>query len=62
LKAHALGLGTCWIGDVLYTSEVIVDYFKKPWKLLAAITVGWSDANPGPRPRLSIDDVSEFLN
>ena len=62
LKAHALGLGTCWIGDIFYTSEAIDDYFKKPWKLLAAITVGWSDANPGPRPRLSVDDVAEFLN
>ena len=62
LKAYALGLGTCWIGDILYTSEAIVDYFKKSSKLLAAITVGWSDANPGPRPRLSVDDVTEFLN
>ena len=62
LKAHALGLGTCWIGDVLHTSEAIVDHFKKPWKLLAAITVGWSDANPKPSLRLSVNDVTEFLN
>ena len=62
LKAHALGLGTCWIGDIFYTYEAIMDYFKKPWKLLAAITLGWSDMNPGKRPRLSIDDVSEFLD
>ncbi len=60
LKAHALG--TCWIGDIFYTYEAIVDYFKKPWKLLATITVGWSDAKLGPRPRLSVDDVAEFLN
>ena len=62
LKAHALGLGTCWIGDIFYTYEAIVDYFKKPWKLIATITVGWSDTKPGPRPRLSVDDVTEFLN
>ncbi len=62
LKAHSLGLGTCWIGDIFYTYEAIIDYFKKPWKLLATITVGWSDAKPGPRPRLSVDDVTEFLN
>jgi nitroreductase len=60
LKAHALGLGACWIGDIFYAYEAIVDYFKKPWKLLAAITVGWSDANLGPR--LSVDDVTKFLN
>ena len=62
LKAHSLGLGTCWIGDIFYTYEAIVDYFKKPWKLLATITVGWSDVKPGPRSRLSVDDVTEFLN
>jgi len=62
LKAHSLGLGTCWIGDIFYTNEAIVDYFKKPWKLLATITVGWSDVKPGPRPRLSVDEVAEFLD
>ena len=62
LKAHALGLGTCWIGDIFYTYEEIMEYFKKPWKLLAAITVGWSDVTPGAKSRLSVDEVTEFLN
>ena len=62
LKAHALGLGTCWIGDIFYTYEAIMDYFKKPWKLLATITLGWSDATPGAKTILSVDEVTEFLN
>ena len=62
LKAHALGLGTCWIGDIFYTYEAIMDYFKKPWKLLATITLGWSDAKPGQKTILSVDEVTEFLN
>ena len=62
LKAHSLGLGTCWIGDIFYTYEAIMDYFRKPWKLLAAITVGWTDVTPGSRSRLSVDEVAEFLN
>lgn len=62
LKAHSLGLGTCWIGDIFYTYEAIMEYFKKPWKLLATITVGWSDVKPGPRPKLSVDDVTEFFD
>ncbi|MHA1942852.1 MAG: nitroreductase family protein [Candidatus Thorarchaeota archaeon] len=62
LKAHSLGLGTCWIGDIFYTYEAIMDYFKKPWKLLAGITLGWTDVKPGSRPRLSVDEVTEFLN
>ena len=61
LKAHALGLGACWIGDIFYTYDAIMDYFKKPWKLLAAITVGHSDVTPGPKSILSVDEVTEFL-
>ncbi|MFX0107277.1 MAG: nitroreductase family protein [Candidatus Hodarchaeota archaeon] len=62
LKAHSLGLGTCWIGDIFYAYEAIISYFKKPWNLLAAITMGWPDASPGPRPRLSVDEVAEFIS
>jgi len=61
LKAHALGLGTCWIGDIFYTYDEIMRYFKKPWKLLAGITVGWPDSKPRPKTILSIDEVAEFL-
>lgn len=62
LKAHSLGLGACWIGDVFYTYNAIIDYFKKPWKLHAGITLGWPDASPGLKPRLSVDEVTEYLN
>jgi nitroreductase len=62
LKAHSLGLGTCWIGDIFYTYEAISEYFGKPWKLLAGITLGWPSVRPGARPRLSVDDVAEFLS
>jgi nitroreductase len=60
LKAHSLGLGTCWIGDIFYTYDEIMDYFRKPWKLLAGITLGYTDVVPGARPRLSVDEVTEF--
>ena len=62
LKAHSLGLGACWIADVFYTYDEIMDYFKKPWKLLAGISLGWPDVTPGPKLRLSVDEVTEFLN
>ncbi|MFW9789183.1 MAG: nitroreductase family protein [Candidatus Thorarchaeota archaeon] len=61
LKAHSLGLGTCWIGDIFYAYEAVMGHFKKPWKLLAAITLGWPDVTPGLKPRLSVDEVAEFL-
>lgn len=62
LKAYALGLGTCWIGDIFYAYRAITDYFGKPWKLLAAITLGWPAVEPGPRPRLPVNEVAEFLS
>ena len=62
LKAYALGLGTCWIGDIFYAYRAIMDYFRKPWKLMAAITLGWPGENPEPRPRLTVDKVTEFMN
>ena len=62
LKAYALGLGSCWIADVFYAYDEIMDYFKKTWKLLAGIALGWSDVTPGQRPRLSVDEVTEFLS
>jgi nitroreductase len=61
LKAHALELGACWIGDIFYAYDAIREYFGKPWKLVAAITVGWPDVIPGLRTKLSVDDVSEFM-
>jgi nitroreductase len=61
LKAHSLGLGTCWIGDIFYTFKAIMKHFKKPWKLLAAITVGWPSVVPELKPRLSVDEVTEFM-
>ncbi len=62
LKAHSLGLGTCWIGDIFYAYEAIMNHFKKPWKLLAAITVGWPRGIPRMKPRLSVDEVTEFFD
>ena len=62
LKAHSLGLGACWIGDIFYAYDAIMNYFNKPWKLLAAITLGWPDAIPGAKSRLTVDEVAEFVS
>ena len=41
LKAYALGLGTVWIGDIYYTLEALKRHPGRPWKLMAAIALGW---------------------
>ena len=60
LKAYALDLGSLWIGDIFYTEEAILKHFNKPWKLIAAISLGWPAHRPPPKARKSIDAVTEF--
>jgi nitroreductase len=62
LKAYALGLGTVWIGDIYYTLEALKRHLGKPWKLMAAVAIGWPAHIPEPRPRKSVDEVAEFLS
>ena len=61
LKAHGLGLGSLWIGDVCFASGAIALHFHKPWELVAAVTLGLPASKPKPPPRRTIDEVSEFL-
>jgi nitroreductase len=62
LKAYALGLGTVWIGDIFYTINALKKHLGKPWKLMAAVALGWPRNTPEPRPRKSVDEVAEFLS
>jgi nitroreductase len=61
LKAYALGLGTLWIGDIFYTLKALEKHFGKPWKLIAAVALGWPAHTPEPKPRKSVDEVAEFI-
>jgi len=62
LRAYELGLGSLWIGDVYYAYDSIVEYFDKPWKLMGAFTLGYSDDNAKIPPKKSLDEVMEFLS
>lgn len=62
LKAHSLGLGTVWIGDIFYAVNALERHFGKPWKLVAAVALGWPAHVPEPKPRKSVDEVTEFLS
>ncbi|MGY5874811.1 MAG: nitroreductase family protein [Candidatus Thorarchaeota archaeon] len=62
LKAHSLGLGSLWIGDVLYADEEIPEYFNKNWILVAAVALGWAKEYPDPPSRMSVDELTEFLS
>jgi nitroreductase len=61
LKAYSVGLGSLWICDIHYATKALRKHLGKPWKLVAAVTLGWPAETPQPRPRKPIDEVSEFL-
>jgi nitroreductase len=64
LKAYSLGLGSLWIGDIFFVVEALEQHLHKPWKLLAAVTLGYPARIPNRpwdgRPRKSVDEVAEF--
>jgi nitroreductase len=62
LRAFGLGLGSLWIADIYYAHEQLTRYLGKPWKLMAAVTLGWPTSIPMPPPRKSVEEVSEFLS
>lgn len=62
LQAHSLGLGSLWIGDIHYALEALTRHLSKPWKRMAAVTLGWPASTPKPPPRLKVEQVTEFLD
>lgn len=61
LRAHDLGLGSLWIGDVYYAYDAIRGYFGKEWKLSGAVSLGYPDGEGASFKRKTVDEVSEFL-
>jgi len=63
LTAHSLGLGTLWVNDIYYAIDALEKHMKKPWELVAAVTIGWpteEEKKKSPPKKKSVDEVSEF--
>lgn len=60
LAAHALGLGTCWIG--WYDEAKIKEAFSipDPIRVIGFTPLGYPDQEPKPRPRKSLDDIVHY--
>lgn len=55
LQAHALGIGSCWLGEILKRREDVGKYLKihSDCELMAVVTFGYIDKRPtGSRKRL----------
>jgi nitroreductase len=59
LEAHDLGLGSCWIGEVLNRREKVEEFLGVPknLELMAFITLGY----PAESPRSSRKSLEEIL-
>ena len=61
LRAHDLGLGSLWIGDIYYDIHALEEHMGKPWKLMAAVTLGYPAEDGRVPKKMSLDEVAEFL-
>jgi len=62
LKAYSLGLGSLWIGDIYYAVDALTRHLGKSWELVAAVTLGWPAATPKPHVKMTVEEVTEFVN
>jgi nitroreductase len=59
LYAHSLGLGSCWLGEILNQSQQIQAKLQTPpeLELLAAIAVGVPEEEVSPKDRKPLKDL-----
>jgi nitroreductase len=61
LAAQDLGIGSLWICDVFYAYEELSKWLGETGEMIAAVSLGYADENPGPRPRKPINEVVRFM-
>ncbi|MCC0726614.1 nitroreductase family protein [Clostridioides sp. ZZV14-6045] len=60
LTAVELGLGSLWICDVYFAYHELCEWLDTDSQLVAAISLGYPDEQPSKRPRLKLNDVTEW--
>lgn len=61
LAAQELGLGSLWICDVFYAYEELCAWLGEEGEMIAALSFGYADENPGARYRKPVSEVARFL-
>lgn len=61
LAAQDYGLGTLWIGHIFYAVKEICKFANKNEELIAAVSIGYADEDPKPRPRMKWTEVTQWL-
>lgn len=61
LAAQDLGLGSLWICDVFYAYPELCTWLGEKGAMIAAISFGYADESPAPRPRKLFGEVVRYL-
>jgi len=61
LAATDKGLGTLWICDVFFAYPELCEWLEEDHLMVAAVSVGYPDEAPDPRPRKSVDEVTRWV-
>jgi nitroreductase len=61
LAAHALGLGSLWIADVLYAYEELESWLGQDTQMVAAVSLGYPADNPVIFSRKPLADVTVWF-
>ena len=61
LAALDLGLGSLWICDVIYVYHDLCDWLNQEHQMIAAVSFGYPDEQPGPRPRKAMSELVTWL-
>ncbi len=61
LAGTSLGIGSLWICDVFFAYREICQWLNEKNQLIAAVSFGYPDENPSPRPRKNISEIVQWL-
>jgi nitroreductase len=60
LTATELGLGSLWVCDTFFAYEELKSWLDSEGELFAALTLGYADESPLPRPRKKKEAITEW--
>ena len=61
LRAYDLGLGSLWIANVFYAQMAVTRHAGVPWKMVAAVAIGYTDTVGRVPPKKGVHEVAAFL-
>lgn len=62
LEAAKLGLGSLWICDIFFAYRELKEWMNAEGELAAALSIGYGDETPAPRPRRPLKEVTTWRN